>query len=762
MISRIYTKTYCLFTGCLLMLFLPTATNTLAQAQSTIQVIEQQSAEPLSFATFNYAEQKGMANEKGQIELILNDTSLLVIHHVAYGTLSFSSSEMKKAAQSGQLFVAAKRAVTLMPVTVVGIHSGSRQKETLGLGYHQQLSHDAGAFLQLNPSVSGIRKSGSYGFDPVVRGFKYDQLNLVIDGVQCATAACPNRMDPPASQISLNMMEHVELFKGPYALRFGNGFGGTINFVSQKTLYTDSPDVTGRLTSGFEHNGSIFRNEAFVGLSNKKAHLGLFGSWSKGNSYSDGEGNEILSRFMRGSAGAVLSLKPSEQQEITMSATRNIARDVDFPSLPMDLISDDTWLLNVGHSLNFGSGRTNRWRTKLYASLVDHFMDNSLKNLDPRPMNTETDARTLNAGGKTEVLLWLPAGRLIAGTDMKVEEAEGSRVRTMLTGPIAGKVFVDNAWQHGRIVRNGVFAEFTANRSNQVFVVSARLDVDQSDIIDPADEFAQVYENTTSTQLNPSLSAGYTHIYDPNVSVSFWLGRSQRSASLTERYINFFPVGIDPYELLGNPELKPETNNQADFSLKYSGNELSLSMNFFASYLQEYISSTIDSSLRPRLASSPGVRRYLNLEKAMMTGFELSISYQLNSMITASMDMAYTYGLDLSAKTPLPEIPPLDMRLKLISKHFKGKLQPELSIRHVLAQQLVARNFGETSSPSFTIADLSAAYRFSKTVGFRLGITNLFNEHYYEHLNRAMRIPSGTPLYAPGRSFFATLNLYLD
>jgi len=734
----------------------------LAQEAATIQLIDIHSGEPLSFATFMYGNQKGLADEKGHISLVFNNASILSVHHVAYGKIDIGPAGVKLAIERRRLGVEGKRSITLMPVTVMGIHPGNRQKEMLELGYQQQLSHDAGSFLQVNPAVSGIRKSGSYGFDPVIRGFKYDQLTMVIDGVQCATAACPNRMDPPASQISLNMMEHVELFKGPYALRFGNGFGGTVNFVSQKANFTEKPDVQGRLTSGFEHNGSIFRNEAFVGLSNKWAQFGLFGSWSKGSSYKDGDGNEILSRFMRGSAGASLALSLTPKQVARISATRNLARDVDFPSLPMDLISDDTWLINASHSITFGPDNTNQWNTSLYTTLVGHFMDNSLKELNPRTMDTETDASTMNAGGKSEIKLNLAHGRLIAGTDMKLEEAEGSRKRTMLTGPMAGKVFVDNAWQHGRILRNGLFAEYTANRPGQVLVVSVRLDVDQSVLLDPSTEFEAVYDNTDSRQLNPSFSAGYTHIYDPRVSASVWLGRSQRSASLTERYINFFPVGIDPYELLGNPELKPETNNQADFSLKYNGNELSLSMNFFASYLQEYISSTIDSSLTPRLASSPGVRRYLNLEKAMMTGFELSFSYQLNSMITANIDMAYTYGLDLNAKTPLPEIPPLDMRLKLISKHFKGKLQPELSIRHVLAQQLVARNFGETSSPSFTIADLSAAYRFSKTVGFRLGITNLFNEHYYEHLNRAMRIPSGTPLYAPGRSFFATLNLYLD
>lgn len=59
-----------------------------------------------------------------------------------------------------------------------------------------KLSHDAGDFLSQSAFIGGIRKSGSYGFDPVLRGFKYDQINIVMDNGLSATAACPNRMDP--------------------------------------------------------------------------------------------------------------------------------------------------------------------------------------------------------------------------------------------------------------------------------------------------------------------------------------------------------------------------------------------------------------------------------------------------------------------------------------------------------------------------------------------------------------------------------------
>ena len=48
-------------------------------------------------------------------------------------------------------------------------------------------------------------------------------------------------MDPPASQVNLNIVKEAEIYKGPYQFRFGNSFGGTINFVSIDPKFTEKP-----------------------------------------------------------------------------------------------------------------------------------------------------------------------------------------------------------------------------------------------------------------------------------------------------------------------------------------------------------------------------------------------------------------------------------------------------------------------------------------------------------------------------------------
>jgi iron complex outermembrane receptor protein len=109
------------------------------------------------------------------------------------------------------------------------------------------LNHDAGKFLTETTEFSGIRKSGNYASDPVFRGFKYEQLNIIADGAQNAIQACPSRMDAPVSQINMNQIEKVEIYKGPYFFRFGSSIGATANFVSFKPEFSDGFKASGRL-----------------------------------------------------------------------------------------------------------------------------------------------------------------------------------------------------------------------------------------------------------------------------------------------------------------------------------------------------------------------------------------------------------------------------------------------------------------------------------------------------------------------------------
>lgn len=734
------------------------ATGLSAQQLSQIRLQDPSSNDPVTGATFRYGDQHGSSDQEGRISFRYDKGRSMQLSHVGYGQWVLSDRTVQKMIRKGVLLWK-KGSMEIHPVTVIGLHAGLGKPESLQLDYMDRMAHDGGVLIDQVPAISGIRKSGGYGFDPVLRGFKYDQLNVVLNGCQYASAACPNRMDPPTSQMAPNMIERVEILKGPHALRYGSAFGGTLNFIPASLRFSEKPDLYGRLSAGYESNGNILRSEGVMGFGHKRVDIGLFASWSEGNDYLDGDRRVVQSGFSRGSLGMNMGLKVHKNQELRISVIRNLARDADFPALPMDLRKDDTWMYNLQHEIRVRSGKLRSWKTMVFGSRVNHFMDNLLKPLDPRTMNAKTAASTRNYGGHTEGTWNFESSILYAGMDLRIEGAEGIRTREFLMGPNAGNAVTDNAWQNSRISKTGIFSEFQFHHDQTRFILSARMEANHAEIMDPDPGFDSTYPETKDTRINPSVSIGAIKSFLPGISLGLWMGRATRSGSLTEKYINYFPVGLDPYEMLGNPGLKPEVNNQLDVNLKWSSGQNIISLDLFSSLMQDHISSVIDTSLSPRLPGSPGVRRFENLEYASKAGFEFSWSQMLVTGLQHQMGFAYTYGQDLERGEPLPEIAPFDFRYSLTGNFIKGKLHPEILFRYVLQQSRISAEYGETITPAFSLMDLRLSYQLLKQLRINAAVNNLFDVRYHEHLTRSVRGTDSFPIYAPGRSFVVSVNL---
>ncbi|MBK9292086.1 MAG: TonB-dependent receptor [Bacteroidetes bacterium] len=733
-----------------------------ALAQQTLKLTIGPEKEALSHAHYVYGTQKGTANEQGIITLKPIEGASLEITHLSSGYQLIGPEELKSALAAGELQLARGTGYQLQPVTVIALRPSKPQQELLPVGYYGAIAHDAGAFLLSNPVVAGIRKSGAYGVDPVLRGFKYDQINIILDDGHTALAACPNRMDPPASQIPMNMTGSVEILKGPHVLRYGNTTGGTIHFRSNPPEFSDHLAPMARVTIGYESNGEIVRSELMAGINSRNIQAQLFGTVSQGGSYTSGKGDEIPAAFYRQSAGARISAKPAGNQLLQINVFNNRARDTDFPSLPMDLRSDNTWMLNLRHELESKEQTFKALRTQVNASMVDHVMDNLTRLINSRTMDARTLAQTSFAGFRSEGEFSFGKGVMFAGIDARSETSSGERTRKMLMGPMAGKEFKDNIWQDAVVNRSGLFAEYRQSFGAYNFVGAMRLEYLSARAGKADDKFSSTYTQLDANQLFPSLSAGASRLLNPNFSVSLWLSRSMRGAGIAERYINFLPIGLDPYEIVGNPSLKPEVNHQADIELQYRNKGLFAVVSIFGTLLNDYISQE-KTDMQPRLPSSPGVRQFRNIDRASMTGFEFQLKSKLPASLTAGLQMAYVRGQNLSLEEPLPEIAPLDARIFLHGSYAKGKLTPELSLRTVGKQSRISNNFGETETPGFTLVDLAVSYQIANSFYLKLSGTNLLNENYYEHLSRAMRVTTPpTPLYAPGRSLNVLLNYRLN
>ncbi len=728
------------------------------QKISSFQILDQLSKEPIIGLYYQYGNEVGITDDNGKIHIQFASNQEILFSHINYGKWKLTPQEIEEAIKNGS-YIRNGLFINLQPVSVISLKMTDEKDQRILISDQERLHHDAGAILNLNPVVSGIRKSGSFAFDPVMRGFKYDQLNIVIDGLQSANAACPNRMDPPTSQIALNRIKQIEILKGPHALRYGIGLGGTINFLQEDSNFSAQNSVYGRLSSMYETNGNVIRNEGRVGFSGETYDLGVLGSWSQGTDYKDGNGEIVPANFTRGTVGVYGDFRLTKEDLLKVTVNRNFARDVDFPTLPMDLRSDDTWMGSVSHTRSFQNRNLQSWTSSGFFTRVDHLMDNMLRELNPRMTNSRTPANTQNYGARTEGLWKLGQGKMYAGGDFRSEAAQGIREREFLMGPMAGRTVFDNAWQDSKIQKVGTFVTYHIPLGEFVLTAAGRLDFNQAVANETEPEFENVNAESKVNQLNPGLSMGLKRDFSKDFNFGIWLARVKRSGSLTERFINYFPVGMDPYEILGNTSLKPETNNQVDMVLGYGKEGIQMEFSAFAAYLNDYITAE-KTELSPVIPSSPGVRQFVNVDRALKTGFEFSASQYLGYGVQQQLAMAYTYGQNLSISEALPEIAPMDIRYSLIGNHLDNKLHSAIRLRHVIGQNRVSDSFGEMSTPRFTLIDVDVSYSLSSNLAIKTGAQNLLNQAYYEHLNRPIG-PDRTPLYSPGRNFFVMVSLKL-
>ena len=612
----------------------------------------------------------------------------------------------------------------------------------------------------------GIQKRGAYASEPVFRAFKYEQLNVQYDGGMKILNACPNRMDPITTHVIPEEIERIEVVKGPFTVRFGQNFGGVINMVS-KTPDSKKDGVSGNLETGYETNGNNFTGRGAVLYKKEQFDLELNGSYRNYGDYTDGNGDEVPSSFTSTDYSVKFGVNPTEAQRLRLTWRQSFGRDIKHAGLPMDSPYDNSYLMGLDYKIRNISNTISSIMFKGYYSYVDHLMTN-----EDRPnfmmMGAESNVFVTTWGGKAEMAL-NPSDRssLFLGLDANIISREGDRIRTikimngnMLPEPI---VKVDKIWQDSELNDIGLFVEGKIRTSERsTFTAGLRSDFISTSINDPEQDFLDLYGGEIEDQQEVNLSGNVSYLYSlNNTRLQFSFGHGVRTASIVERYINHFNVNSDPYEYVGNPYLSPEVNNQFEVSFNQNLEKIELGASVFYSFLVDYITAVVDESI-PRkfmpMLEPKFAKRFINVDKAMQTGFELYFNVNFTEEFSFLSDLAYTYGQNHELDEPLPQIVPLTGHLSL--NYDKKNYWFNFKSRWVAEQNRISESFRETVTPGFVTFDLSAGVKPFKGFSVGAAVLNIFDTAYYEHLNFSYRNSDllGGRIYEPGRNFTLYIN----
>ncbi len=652
------------------------------------------------------------------------------------------------------------------------------QKEQLESGSIR----DVGDFLRSIPNVSGVRKGG-VAVDPVIRGFKFSQINVILDNGVKIENACPNRMDPVSSHVEAEDVENIEVIKGPFVLKYGPALGGVINLVSKKPHPFEKFEMHADALYGFETNWNGQKEHVSVWGGNKKIYFMLNGGYSDYGNYQSGNASRhdttFNSSFRKYNYGATLGYSPKKNHSINLSYNEIHGRDILYPALPMDEKSDNTRLIALDYNAVDLSNIIKSLNVKIYYSDVDHVMDNSHRSgWDSKQMVSVVDA--MNIGGRAEMGMQIKKHKVFVGLDYENINKDGARTMTML---MMGTTTIKkaNLWKEAKTQNIGLFAEYKTFFSYWELDAALRLDYNlasSEDTLKLIKNHISYFNDVSSNYINFSISAGITKEIAKGLYVSLALGRGTRSPNMLERFIKLMTVGYDNFDYLGNPQLKPENNNEADITIKYSNEKIgNFYLNGFYSYVQDYIGAIMlpSSVVMPQTSGVLGVKQFVNVKAVGFTGGEFGYSTTEKYKWGGSVVAAFTYsyipsvtkyivtgnnvtGDTLLKNDALSEIPPLETTVSFFYKVLKGKLVPKISARIVADQRHVSEASYEPYTPGFALLNFSIKYNIIKYVSIAAGVNNIFDRAYYEHLNRKIIGTTGK-LFEPGRVFYINVKV---
>jgi len=630
--------------------------------------------------------------------------------------------------------------------------------------------------LESVTGLSGIRRSQN-SFEPVVHGLGWERVQMQVNGMPLY-GACPARMDPPAFIVTASSAADVTVVKGLASVSLGPaGTGGRVDVNTDYDRGTGADKTTdpwARLSYNSANDG--LKGSAGVKGGTEKIDYSVGAEILDQSDYESAGGQVIPAGQKETGAFFSFGHRPTDAQRWSIGAIRQEGEDIAYPSLPMDTENSDTTILSADYRFQpeKTGGALSSLEVSLGASESNHIMNNRYRTNRPM-MEAETDstAKTYSVGFVTR---WLVASQSVvkAGLDVNSLDRDALRTRYM-TGP--GVSFYDHLWPDVSQDDLGLYGEFLQVwTSKWKLRVGLRYDDVSSKAAaadDPAlgggtvrEAYVEWYgPEAAKTDRDESLFTGnavFSKDLGADVVLQVGLGHVTRAAGVTERY---FAYALSPSGLLvGNPTLDAERKREVSIGATFGGSIWDGSVTAYYYSINDYIlpvllgSRDVGGIVRP-------VRGFENTD-ATLAGFDFSFRIRPSQRWSIPGSIYYVRGEDDTRGVPLPEIPPLEFALAG-RWSFPGPVSGWLQLggRYVAEADRIDPEFPEDETPSFTVWHLRGHFDVLRYMGIEVGVENLLNEEYWEHLTReaASNVPGLTPgqnIPQPGR--YMTLALVFD
>ena len=577
---------------------------------------------------------------------------------------------------------------------------------------------DGAAYLQSIVGFNQIKNGGANG-DVTFRGMFGSRIKILTDGTE-NLGACPSRMDNPASYVSPESYDKITVVKGPQTVQYAHtGSAATVIFEREPEQLTSAKPYRGQASVMLGSYGRLDQNvEAAVGDETKYARLNA--NRSIADSYQDGAGNTVPSDWEKWNADLALGWTPNEDTWVELKGGKSDGEAV-YAGRPMDgsKFARESLGLHV-EKKNIGDV-IKKVEAQVDYSYNDHVMDNfSLRKFNPAdgmsmPMASNVARRTLNA----RVAMTQDWGKLQLISGIDSQKNEHTKRSGSLMSPYQNKARVGDM----DFESYGAFGELSyAFNDQHKLVTGARVDQ------------AKIDNLATDTERKETLPSGFVRIESElaeHVKTYAGLGYVERVPDYWELFSTKY------HQSAGTTfaDLENEKTAQFDAGYQYEQGAFKSWASVYAGLIQDYIlvAYTPTGSMGRLEAKSRNI-------DATIAGAEAGVAYQLTDQIQADISAMYAWGENTTDHTALPQIAPLEGRFNL--RYVQEKYNLGLLWRVVAAQDRTSYREGNIigydleDSKGFGTLSLNGTYNIQKDLDLSVGIDNVLNKIYAEHLNK--------------------------
>ena len=242
------------------------------------------------------------------------------------------------------------------------------------------------------------------------------------------------------------------------------------------------------------------------------------------------------------------------------------------------------------------------------------------------------------------------------------------------------------------------------------------------------------YEHNSQFGHNVTPKVGVVYGVDTHTRVKFNFGKGYKAPSISELYLNMFhttPMGV--LNIIGNPNLKPETSTSFDIALEAERGKTFGK----ASYYHTRVSNLIDSHrIQSDVVGVSQRHQYYNVGKAKIQGFEVTLGHKLTDRFMVKGTYNLVDAKDMSTNERLSNRPRSVSTLQLIyddhkSNGYSAVLWNSFTYKYGFEE---ARNRGTSSynEYSFNTLNFSVNKKWNNGLSAYIGIDNLLNREVHD------------------------------